>query len=59
MPSPHTQINLADLENVAPANGFGDRWEAHVAREALDAEQTGVTHSPIRLCLPVRHRHAR
>lgn len=44
MPSPHTHINLADVEDVAPANGFGDRWEARAAREALGAQQTGVIH---------------
>ena len=39
----HTLINLAAVEDAAPANGFGDRWEARVARTALDAERTGVT----------------
>lgn len=34
----HTRINLDDLEDAAPANGFGDHWEARVARAALDAE---------------------
>lgn len=60
MPSPHTQINLADLEDVAPANGFGDRWEARVAREALEAEQTGVTHFRLHpgKRSPFAHRHA-
>lgn len=40
----YTQINLDRVEDVAPANGFGDRWQARVARGALDAEQTGITH---------------
>jgi hypothetical protein len=31
MASSHTQLNLGNLEDVAPANGFGDRWEARVA----------------------------
>ena len=44
MPDPHTHINLGDVEDAAPANGFGDRWEARVARVPLGAEQTGVTH---------------
>src|SRR5437764_15400870 len=30
----YTHINLADVEDAAPANGFGDRWEARVARQA-------------------------
>jgi hypothetical protein len=32
MPSGHSLINLADVADAAPANGFGDRWEARVAR---------------------------
>src|SRR3954464_6003682 len=36
-------VNLATVEDAAPANGFGERWEARVAREALDAERTGTT----------------
>jgi uncharacterized cupin superfamily protein len=44
MAEPYTQINLAEVEDAAPANGFGDRWEARVARAPLNAEQTGVTH---------------
>src|SRR5262249_34537723 len=44
MSPPHTQINFDEVEDVAPGNGFGDRWEARVARAALDAEQTGVSH---------------
>jgi quercetin dioxygenase-like cupin family protein len=61
MPTPHTLVNLADVEDAAPANGFGDRWEARVAGEALRAEQTGVTH--FRLLpgkrSPFVHRHGR
>ena len=48
MSSPHTRINLDDVEDAAPGNGFGDRWEARVAWEALGAEQTGVTHFRLR-----------
>jgi len=44
MASLYTQVNLGELEDAAPANGFGERWEARVARADLDAEQTGVTH---------------
>jgi mannose-6-phosphate isomerase-like protein (cupin superfamily) len=55
----HTQINLADVEDAAQANGFGDRWEARVAREALGAEQTGLTHFRLRpgKRSPFVHRH--
>ena len=60
MATPYTHINLADVEDAAPANGFGDRWEARVAREALQAEQTGLTH--FRLLpgkrSPFAHRHS-
>jgi hypothetical protein len=41
MSRPHTQINLADVDDAAPVGGFGDRWEARVARVDLEAEQTG------------------
>lgn len=55
----HTQINLDDVEDVAPGNGFGDRWEARVARTALGAEQTGITHFRLRAGQrsPFSHRH--
>jgi uncharacterized cupin superfamily protein len=53
-------VNLDDVEDVAPANGFGDRWEARVARTALDAEQTGVSHFRLRpgMRSPFSHRQA-
>ena len=59
MPTPYTHIRLLDVEDAAPANGFGERWEARVARTALGAEQTGVTHfrlHPGRRS-PFTHRH--
>ena len=57
--SSYTHINLADVEDAAPANGFGDRWEARVARQALEAEQTGLTHFRLRpgKRSPFAHRH--
>jgi mannose-6-phosphate isomerase-like protein (cupin superfamily) len=59
MPEAHTHINLDDVEDAAPGNGFGHRWEARVAREPLGAQQTGVTH--FRLLAgqrsPFSHRH--
>jgi mannose-6-phosphate isomerase-like protein (cupin superfamily) len=61
MPSGHTRINLAEVEDAAPAGGFGGIWEARVAREDLDAEQTGLTY--FRLLpgkrSPFVHRHRR
>jgi mannose-6-phosphate isomerase-like protein (cupin superfamily) len=61
MPSGHTRINLTDVEDVAPAHGFGGRWEARVARGHLDAEQTGLTHFRLRpgKRSPFSHRHRR
>lgn len=60
MPERYSQVNLAEIEDVAPANGFGDRWQARVARTDLGARQTGVTH--FRLLAgkrsPFAHRHA-
>jgi uncharacterized cupin superfamily protein len=57
----HTQINLAEVEDAAQANGFGDRWQARVAREALGAEQTGLTYFRLRpgKRSPFMHRHRR
>ena len=56
-----THIRLLDVEDAAPANGFGEHWEARVARTALRAEQTGVTHFRLRpgKRSPFTHRHAR
>jgi mannose-6-phosphate isomerase-like protein (cupin superfamily) len=57
----HTRINLAEVEDAAPANGFGARWEARVAWEDLDAEQTGLTYFRLRpgKRSPFVHRHGR
>jgi uncharacterized cupin superfamily protein len=43
MPDAFTKISLAAVDDAAPANGFGHRWEARVARESLGAQRTGVT----------------
>jgi uncharacterized cupin superfamily protein len=57
--SSYSSINLSDVEDAAVANGFGHRWEARVARTALGAEQTGVTHFRLRpgRRSPFSHRH--
>ncbi len=59
MPSFYTHINLERVEDVAPANGFGERWEARVARADLDAERTGLTHFRLHpgKRSPFAHRH--
>jgi mannose-6-phosphate isomerase-like protein (cupin superfamily) len=61
MPSRHTRINLTEVEDAAPANGLSCRWEARVAREDLNAEQTGLTHFRLRpgKRSPFVHRHRR
>ena len=57
--SNYSRINLGDVEDAAVANGFGHRWEARVARAALGAEQTGLTHFRLRpgKRSPFSHRH--
>jgi quercetin dioxygenase-like cupin family protein len=57
--SGYTRINLSDVEDAAPGNGFGERWEARVARQALEAEQTGLTYFRLRpgKRSPFVHRH--
>jgi mannose-6-phosphate isomerase-like protein (cupin superfamily) len=59
MTSGWTHLNLEAVDDVAPANGLGDRWEARVARQALCTEQTGVTHFRLRpgKRSPFSHRH--
>jgi quercetin dioxygenase-like cupin family protein len=59
MADPYTHLNLEAVEDVAPANGFGERWEARVARTDLAAEQTGVSHFRLRpgKRSPFAHRH--
>jgi quercetin dioxygenase-like cupin family protein len=61
LPDPYTQINLTEVEDAAPADGFGDRWEARVARTSLEAEQTGMTLFRLRpgKRSPFMHRHTR
>jgi uncharacterized cupin superfamily protein len=43
MPEAFTKVSLTAVDDAAPGNGFGDRWEARVAGGALGAERTGVT----------------
>src|SRR2546423_5000023 len=59
MPEAFTKVNLAAVDDAAPANGFGDRWEARVARQTLEAERTGVTFFRLRpgKRSPFTHRH--
>jgi mannose-6-phosphate isomerase-like protein (cupin superfamily) len=60
MSARYTHLSLEAVEDAAPANGFGERWEARVARVPLDARDTGVTHFRLRpgKRSPFAHRHA-
>ena len=59
MPEAFTKLSLAAVDDAAPGNGFGDHWEARVARDALGAERTGVTffHLLPGKRSPFTHRH--
>jgi mannose-6-phosphate isomerase-like protein (cupin superfamily) len=59
MPDAWSKINLDEVEDAAPGNGFGERWEARVARQPLAAERTGLTHFRLRpdKRSPFNHRH--
>jgi mannose-6-phosphate isomerase-like protein (cupin superfamily) len=56
---PYTRINLDNVEDAAVPGGFGHRWEARVAREPLEAQETGLTHFRLRAGQrsPFAHRH--
>ncbi len=58
-PRAHSHIRLLDVEDAALANGLDEHWEARVARTALGAQQTGVTHFRLRpgKRSPFTHRH--
>jgi uncharacterized cupin superfamily protein len=60
LPEAFTIVNLAAVDDAAPANGFGDRWEARGARTMLGAERTGITHFWLHpgKRSPFTHRHA-
>jgi mannose-6-phosphate isomerase-like protein (cupin superfamily) len=59
MPTPFTRKRLTDVKDSAPEFGLGDVQEARFAREDLDAEQTGVSHSRLKPDerSPFGHRH--
>jgi uncharacterized cupin superfamily protein len=47
-PNGYTRINLEDVVDAAVENGFAHRWEARVAREPLQAQQTGLIYFRLR-----------
>jgi uncharacterized cupin superfamily protein len=44
----YTIKNLADVEDMAVKHGFSEFGEAHFARGALEAEQTGIAYHVLR-----------
>jgi mannose-6-phosphate isomerase-like protein (cupin superfamily) len=61
MAAPYTIKRLTDVEDSAPALGFGEVQETRFASEDLDAERTGVAHHRIRAGRRqgIAHRHER
>ena len=59
MATQHRKVNLEDVKDAAPENGFDDRWEARVARSDLGAQQTGITYFRVHAGKrsPFSHRH--
>jgi len=44
MPAPYTFVNLNDVKDSATSFGLADVQEARFAKDALEAEHTGVSH---------------
>jgi mannose-6-phosphate isomerase-like protein (cupin superfamily) len=61
MATPYTLKNLADIEDSAPKSGFGDVQEARFAKDALDAEDTGLSYHRLKAeqRQPFAHKHDR
>jgi mannose-6-phosphate isomerase-like protein (cupin superfamily) len=61
MTTPYTLKKLTDIEDSAPKSGFGDVQEARFAKDALDAEDTGLSYHRIRAKQrqPFAHKHDR
>ena len=61
MPAPFTHTKLSDVKDSAPEFGMGDVQEARFAKDALEAEETGVSHYKLkpRQRTPFGHKHER
>jgi mannose-6-phosphate isomerase-like protein (cupin superfamily) len=61
MATPYTLKNLTDIEDSAPKSGFGDVQEARFAKDALDAEDTGLSYHRLKAeqRQPFAHKHDR
>ena len=58
----YTQVNLEDVDDMAPRFGFGEQGEARFATRPLNAFRTGISHQRvrpgIRQAFGHRHQHA-
>ena len=61
MTTPYTLKKLTDIEDSAPKSGFGDVQEARFAKDALDAEDTGLSYHCLKAKQrqPFAHKHDR
>ena len=61
MATPYTLKKLTDIEDSAPKSGFGDVQEARFAKDALDAEDTGLSYHRLKAeqRQPFGHKHDR
>jgi quercetin dioxygenase-like cupin family protein len=59
MTAPFTHKKLTDVKDSAPEFGMQDVLEARFAKDALDAEQTGVSHQKLKpgQRTPFGHKH--
>jgi mannose-6-phosphate isomerase-like protein (cupin superfamily) len=59
MPAPFTHRKLTDVKDSAPEFGMDDVQEARFAKDALDAEKTGVSHLRLKpeQRVPFGHKH--
>lgn len=59
MATPYTAIRLTDVRDSAQEFGVGEDMEARFAKDALDAERTGISHHRLKPTKrqPFGHRH--
>lgn len=59
MADSYTHKPLTDVKDMAPEFGYGELAEARFAREALAAEQTGISHLKLKpgKRMPFGHKH--
>jgi mannose-6-phosphate isomerase-like protein (cupin superfamily) len=59
MSAPYTHKRLTDVKDAAPEFGLAPDQEARFAKEALDAEETGLSHHRLKpgKRQPFGHRH--